>query len=137
MVHPAVRLEMQFALHSFRQLQNRIIKRSETEHLFFADARNGSMLVIEGPKQVMLSSTWQSSFLAPGEGKFTIPRDREIVGKILTDTSLWIFVCCVFCRLNSLNVCRFCWFELFFHIRLAIWSFYMYIYIYISLCFYV
>jgi len=47
--------------------------------------KNGSMLVIEGPKQVMLSSTWQSSFLAPGEGKFTIPRDREIVGKILTD----------------------------------------------------
>ena len=44
----------------------------------------------------MLSSTWQSAFLAPGEGKFTVPDDREVVGKILTDTSLWIVVCCCF-----------------------------------------
>ena len=47
--------------------------------------KNGSVLVIEGPKQVMLSSTWQSAFLAPGEGKFTVPDDREVVGKVLTD----------------------------------------------------
>ena len=47
--------------------------------------KNGSVLVIEGPKQVMLSSTWQSTFLAPGEGKFTVPDDREVVGKVLTD----------------------------------------------------
>ena len=81
----------------------------------------------------MLSSTWQSAFLAPGEGKFTVPDDREVVGKILTDTSLWIFACCYFCRLNSLNVCGFCWFELFFHIRLAILSFYI-LYVLLFLC---
>ena len=64
--------------------------------LFLPGARNGSILVIEGPKQVMLSSTWQSAFLAPGKGKFTVPDDREVVGKILTDTSFWMFVCCVY-----------------------------------------
>ena len=47
--------------------------------------KNGSILVIEGPKQVILSSTWQSTFLAPGKGKFTVPDDREVVGKVLTD----------------------------------------------------
>ena len=43
----------------------------------------GSVLYIESPEQVTLGSAWLSTFLCPGDGTFTVPSDREVVGKIL------------------------------------------------------
>ena len=37
------------------------------------------------PRQVTLGSTWHSTFLTPGDGKFTVDTDREVVGKLLKD----------------------------------------------------
>ena len=53
-----------------------------TSHL---SVKNGSVLFVEGPRQVTLGSTWHSTFLAPGDGKFTVDTDREVVGKLLKD----------------------------------------------------
>jgi len=47
--------------------------------------KNGCVLFIQGPRQIMLGSTWHSTFLAPGDGKFTVDADREVVGKITKD----------------------------------------------------
>ncbi len=53
-----------------------------TRHL---SVKNGSVLFVEGPRQVTLGSSWHSTFLAPGDGKFTVDTDREVVGKLLKD----------------------------------------------------
>ena len=45
----------------------------------------GSVLYIESPEQVTLGSAWLSTFLSPGDGTFTVPSDREVVGKILRE----------------------------------------------------
>ena len=45
----------------------------------------GSVLYIESPEQVTLGSAWLSTFLCPGDGTFTVPSDREVVGKILRE----------------------------------------------------
>ena len=45
----------------------------------------GSVLYIESPEQVTLGSAWLSTFLSPGDGTFTVPGDREVVGKILRE----------------------------------------------------
>ena len=45
--------------------------------------KNASMLVIEGPRQVTVGSTWHSTFLAPGDAKYTVDHDREVVAEIL------------------------------------------------------
>ena len=45
----------------------------------------GSVLYIESPEQVTLGSPWLSTMLSPGEGTFTVPSDREVVGKILRE----------------------------------------------------
>ena len=45
----------------------------------------GSVLYIESPAQVTLGSAWLSTFLCPGDGTFSVPSDREVVGKILRE----------------------------------------------------
>eukprot|EP00434_Breviolum_minutum_P043316 symbB.v1.2.038604.t1/scaffold6079.1/size23820/1 len=45
----------------------------------------GSVLYIESPEQVTLGSAWLSTMLSPGGGTFTVPSDREVVGKILRE----------------------------------------------------
>ena len=45
--------------------------------------KNASILVIEGPRQVTVGSTWHSTFLSPGDGKYTVDHDREVVAEIL------------------------------------------------------
>ena len=45
----------------------------------------GSVLYIESPEQVNLGSPWLSTMLSPGDGTFTVPSDREAVGKILRE----------------------------------------------------
>ena len=45
----------------------------------------GSVLYIEGPEQVTLGSDWLSTMSSPGDGTFTVPSDREVVGKILRE----------------------------------------------------
>ena len=47
--------------------------------------KNGCVLFIHGPRHIMLGSTWHSTFLAPGDGQFTVDADREVVGKIIKD----------------------------------------------------
>ena len=45
----------------------------------------GSVLYIESPEQVTLGSAWLSTMSSPGDGTFTVPSDREVVGKILRE----------------------------------------------------
>ena len=45
----------------------------------------GSVLYIESPEQVTLGSAWLSTMLSPGDGTFTVPSDREVVGKLLRE----------------------------------------------------
>jgi len=47
--------------------------------------KNGTVIVIEGPRQVRLNSTWTSTFLVPGDGQFTVDADREVVGQTLKE----------------------------------------------------
>ena len=48
-------------------------------------AEKGSVLYIEGPEQVTLGSDWLSTMVSPGDGTFTVPSDREVVGRILRE----------------------------------------------------
>ena len=45
----------------------------------------GSVLYIESPEQLTLGSAWLSTMLSPGDGTFTVPSDREVVGRILRE----------------------------------------------------
>ena len=51
--------------------------------------RNGFVLFVESRRQVTVGSAWQSLFRAPGDGDFTVPSDRDVVGSMLQSMLRW------------------------------------------------
>ena len=51
--------------------------------------RNGFVLFVESRRQVTVGSAWQSLFRAPGDGHFTVPSDRDVVGSMLQSMLRW------------------------------------------------
>ena len=51
--------------------------------------RNSFVLFVESRRQVTVGSAWQSLFRAPGDGQFTVPSDRDLVGSMLQSMLRW------------------------------------------------
>eukprot|EP00434_Breviolum_minutum_P042063 symbB.v1.2.037422.t1/scaffold5521.1/size26208/2 len=47
------------------------------------------VLFVESRRQVTVGSAWQSLFRAPGDGQFTVPSDRDLVGSMLQSMLRW------------------------------------------------